>query len=345
MTQDGTRQGMILGTPAYMSPEQARGAPVDKRTDIWAFGCVLYEMLTGRAAFGGDTITDTLARVLEREPDWDGLPADVPASIRSLLRRCLRKDPRHRLHDIADARIEIDDRDLAAAASSGLLTAPSPVVARGRHPNRLPWITAALVGLALVGALGVGLVYLRQPPPADLITFTIAPPAQSTFNSLNGAPMSPDGRTVAFIASGKLWVRPLASLTSQPLPGTEGARAPFWSPDSQSLGFFAGAKLKKVAVSGGSPVEVCDAIGVGGGTWNGENIIVFGSGVGPLQKVSFSGGPSTPVATMGKDETGHWSPWFLPDGQHFLYLSVSGDRHELRIRIIGVSRYHVARTF
>ena len=148
------------------------------------------------------------------------------------------------------------------------------------------------------------------------------------------------------MASNKLWVRPLASLTSQPLPGTESSlRSPFWSPDSQSLGFFAGAKLKKVAVSGGSPVELCDAIGVGGGTWNRDNIIVFGSGVGPLQKVWFSGGPSTPVATMGKDETGHWSPWFLPDGQHFLYLSVSGDRHELRNRIVGVSRYHVARTF
>jgi serine/threonine protein kinase len=266
---DGTADGRILGTPAYMSPEQARGLAVDKRTDIWAFGCVLYEMLAGRRAFDGATITDTLARVLDHEPDWTALPADAPHSIRTLLRRCLRKDPQSRLHDIADARIELDDVDETGAAD----VARGPFVTRSR--KRLAWMTAALLVVAAVGA-GCGFHSgSTARGRADSVEFGISPPDGWTFDrSYPILAIAPDGQQLAAVAESKttrmLWVRPVRGPEWRPLAGTEGATSPFWSCDSRTLGYFASHKLKAVEIGGGGARELAD-ISVGdaaAGTWN-----------------------------------------------------------------------------
>ena len=278
----GTADGRILGTPAYMSPEQARGQPVDKRTDIWAFGCVLFEMLSGQRVFDGATVTDTLAAVLEREPDWSALPPNTPASVRRLLERCLQKDPRKRLHDIADARIELDDVDRLGGVTDVRLTAPP----RHRTRERLGWIVATVLGVAF---FAMALLYLRDARSiqTDLVEFSIAPVGLSRYTGT--APefaISPDGRHVAFAATTQgvstLWVRSLATLAQHSIPGTEGAQNPFWSPDSASLGFFAGSQLKTVRVTGGSPAFVCEApfvdVRAPSGTWNRSDEIVFGLG-------------------------------------------------------------------
>ncbi len=337
-TLDGTAEGRILGTPAYMSPEQARGQAVDKRTDIWAFGCVVFEMLSGRRPFGGDTISDTFVSILEREPDWAVLPAEMPASIRMLLERCLRKDPRRRLHDIADALIEIDDRGQPLAASTGVL---APIDVRHRSRERLAWIVAAAaLGVALCA---IALFYVRPAPPAtDVVEFVITPAENSRFTEF--APqfaLSPDGRHVAFAASSQgipmLWIRSLATLDVRSLPGTTYAAGPFWSPDSQSIGFFARGRLQKVQVNGGSAVTICEARAVGviltppGGTWNGNDVIVFGTSDGPLLRVDAHGGTPVPVTTLIKSDTTHAWPSFLPDGQHFLYLARGPVTQELRV--------------
>ena len=252
-----TEDGRILGTPAYMSPEQARGEAVDRRTDIWAFGCVLFEMLSGRRAFEGQTIPDTLAHVLERDPDWSALPATTPTALRSLLERCLRKEPRKRLHDIADARIELEERMLPGGSSASALAAP--VERDGR--KRLAWGVGAI--LAMVAVAATTLPYWRNTPGGgpELIVFPIAPAENSRF--IGTSPefaISPNGRQVAFVASSnrgsKLWVRSIDAVEIRPLDGTDGARNPFWSPDSQSVGYFAGDKLKIIRVNGGSPVDL-----------------------------------------------------------------------------------------
>ena len=257
MTQQRTEAGRILGTPAYMSPEQTRGQVVDKRTDIWAFGCLLFEMLTGKRPFAGSTIPDTIARILEREPEWTALPAETPGSIRILLQRCLRKDPEQRLRDIADARIEIDECDLSAASTE--LTAGERA-ARVRAA-RLTW-TAATLGLITAASVGTVAVLLLNRPaspstaiPMDPIALTIVPPSGTTFgNRLVHFAVSPDGRQIVFSASvgtrSSLWVRPIAAEEYKEIAGTDGAIFPFWKPDSKEIGFFAGGKLKRVALGG-----------------------------------------------------------------------------------------------
>ncbi len=271
LAADGSVEGLILGTAAYMSPEQARGQPTDKRTDIWAFGCVLFEMLAGTRAFAGATTSDTIAAVLEREPDWSSLPAPTPGAIRRLLRRCLEKDVDRRLHDVADARIEIDD------ALSGTEEAP----ARPR-PRVRAWTAAAMAALT---ALGFALGWWRharssgdsEAPRATRFTLTLpeglgldSPPA-----------VSPDGQRIAFTAralaggDSRLYVRPLKELQAEPVPGTEGARQPFWSPDAKSLAYFSRGKLMKVALEGGTPIEICAAPDGRGGAWSPRGVIVF----------------------------------------------------------------------
>ena len=330
----GTADGRILGTPAYMSPEQARGQAVDKRTDIWAFGCVLFEMLSGQRAFDGETGTDTLAAVLQREPDWRVLPRNTPTSIRTLLERCLQKDPRKRLHDIADARIELDDVDRLGGSVN--LPAAAP---RRRLVERLGWVVAVVLGVA-VSTMAV--LYLRgeKANADDPVEFSIAPVEHSHFTGT--APefaISPDGRHLAFAATlqgvSTLWVRSLATLALHSIPGTEGAQNPFWSPDSGSLGFFASGQLKTVQVSGGSPIALCEALFVDAaapsGTWNRSGVIVFSRARAPLQRVGQNGGTPTPVTTLAKNDTAHRWPAFLPDGQHFLYLAQDLTGGELRI--------------
>jgi Tol biopolymer transport system component len=330
VTAGGTRDGMILGTAAYMSPEQARGQAVDKRTDIWAFGCVLYEMLTGQSTFLRETVSDTIAGILERDPDWEALPGVTPPRIQDLLRRCLQKDPKRRLHDIADGRIELDEALAIPTTGVGAPQTSTAVRPRKRWPLALAAV-AALVALALVGA-----VYVQRPlVDTRAVRMTILPPANAAMDTFppSRLALSPDGRRLAFTAVGPggpmlLWVRPLDALVAQPLAGTEGARAPFWSPDSRFVAFFANGKLNKVDVTGGPPLTVCDAPGAYlSGTWNRDDLILFsfsGAPGGRIHRVSASGGASSPVTTPDPNsgETQHYLPFFLPDGRHFLYAAL-----------------------
>ena len=287
---DGTADGRVLGTPAYMSPEQARGQTVDHRTDVWAFGCVLYEMLTGRPPFEGDTMSDTFVSILERDPDWVALPAATPASVRRLLERCLRKDPRKRLHDIADAILDIDD---AATVP------PGTTRWRGRSRRqvvfasvaRCLWLTVAALAAALAR---VGWLYYRTAGalPTEPAQLTIHPPEGV------GVPLfalSPDGRYLAFVphlsSNPRVWVHSLVTGEAKALPSTEGARGVFWKPDSQEIAFFVGDKLKTVALRGGSSIVVATVDpSVDVGTWGRSNVIIVPKPGDGLQKVSATGG-------------------------------------------------------
>jgi hypothetical protein len=264
-----TRTGVLLGTAAYMSPEQARGKRVDRRADIWAFGCVLYEMITGRDAFGGETTSDILACVIRAEPDWSALPGSVPQRIRELLRRCLQKDPMQRLQAIGEARITIQGA-LAGEPEIGAIagTADASVSVR----ERIAWIAATAM-LAIAATLGIG-YFSRTPKSADLIISQIAPPEHTKFvlTGLSAGPpaLSPDGKRIAFAARSPdgrqlLWVRSLDRAKEEALAGTEGATFPFWSPDSRSLGFFANGKLNRIDTNGGPPQTLCDATSGRGG--------------------------------------------------------------------------------
>jgi Tol biopolymer transport system component len=320
-----TRAGVLLGTAAYMSPEQAKGKPVDRRADIWAFGCVLYEMLAGKPAFDGETITDTLAAVVRAEPEWSQLPEKIPGRIRELLHRCLLKDQKQRLQAIGEARIVLEKYLADPSAES------AAVEERGKNRERL--LLAALAVTAMVAAVLLGVLYFqRAPAEARAIRAYIKPMANSSFvftGTASGFALSPDGRRLAYVATaadGKslIWVRPVDSLQAQPLAGTEGAGFPFWSPDSRFIGFFAGGKLKKIEASGGPPLTLSDAPTGRGGAWNREGVILFSpTANAPVHRVSASGGEATPLTTLNssKNETTHRWPYFLPDGRHFLYLA------------------------
>lgn len=335
----GTMAGMILGTAAYMAPEQARGRSVDRRADIWAFGAVLYEMLTGRRVFEGDDVSDVLASVLKSEPDWTALPDSTPAPIRRLLRRCLEKDPRKRLSAIGDARFDLDDFEPAQPATSAAM---SPTPRPGSSVLPLAW--SGLVG-ALVAALITAAVLWpsARTPVGDLARLAIlAPPGASLHPDSTAVAISPDGTTVAFIvgnitkSSNELWIRHLDSTTPQRLyDGEGGAQMPFWSPDGRRVAFFTIDKLKTIGITGGRAEVVCDAAGGGrGGVWTPSNVIIFAPDAGgPLYRVSASGGPAVPLTTLdgSRKEYGHRFPTLLPDGDHFLYASMPGHNGEFDI--------------
>src|SRR2546425_518160 len=313
-----TEEGRILGTPGYMSPEQVRGKAVDKQTDIWAFGCVLYELLTGRHAFQRDTLTDTIAAVLEREPDWQALAPAMPAAVRDLLRRCLQKDKDRRLRDIGDARIEIEEI---------LSAAPAVALSEVSHMQspRLAWIVAAITTLAFAS---ISVLHFRQRPvaePAEMRVEIATPP--TPFPSEFA--LSPDGRYIVFVASGdgpqRLWLRALDKTEAQPMDGTEGADFPFWSADSRSIGFFATGKLKRIDIAGGPPQALTNTSFTMTGTWNADGTILFNATgfAGPLSRISAKGG-EPPVAVTRLDsarQASHRFPQFLPDGRHFLFYA------------------------
>jgi Tol biopolymer transport system component len=315
-----TLAGVLLGTAAYMSPEQAKGKSVDRRADIWAFGCVLYEMLTGKMAFRGETVTDTLAAVIKEEPNWSQLPAATPVRVQVLLQRCLQKDPKQRLRDIGDARISLDEV-LAGAAE------PSPVGLRWRRA--LPWAVAAAFAIAFAV---LGWAYQRlasAPASAQLLRYQVFPPEKMSFGT--ALALSPDGRHLAFTAKAQdgraqVWVRDLDSLVSRPLPGTEDAAYPFWSPDSRVLGFATTNKLERVDISGGAPPQtICDAAAIIGASWNQDGVIVFGS-YGGVMKVSAAGGTPSLLTKVNpsRGEFAHEAPSFFPDGRRFLYVRYPG---------------------
>ena len=319
---------MILGTAAYMAPEQARGKVVDRRGDIWAFGAVLFEMLSGRRAFLGDDMSDVLASVLKTDPDWSALPADLPAPIRRLLRRCLEKDPRKRLSAIGDARLELNESEPGTAASHAV-TPPA-------GPSVLARVWPALAGVILTAVVGAIFWPARGPAPgAEALRLSVlAPPGTSIYPDSASVAISPDGSMVAFVVGDlqsvtELWVRSLDSLVARRLEGTEGANLPFWSPDSRRIGFFTRDKLKTVAVAGGRAEALCDAPGSGGrgAAWSPSNVIVFAKDAsGPLYRVSANGGEPTPVTAVdaSRKQSGHRFPVFLPDGEHFLFAALPG---------------------
>jgi Tol biopolymer transport system component len=320
----GTMQGVILGTAAYMSPEQARGKAVDKRTDIWAFGCVLYELLTGQQAFHGDTVTEILAAVLRGEPDWPALPAATPTKARDLLRRCLQKDKTLRERDAGDACMEIQE---ALAAQS--VSPPT------RGFARRGWREAVVLGLAglamaVVAGLAVWNLKLAAPQaPRPVSRFTITLPPGQQLAGLRDGPavaLSPDGTRLAYVASQggpqQLYLRAMDSLEAKLVPGTEGAVEPFFSPDSQWLGFFAGGKLKKISVSGGAAVALDDAgRNPRGAGWGSQGLIAFAAtGVSPLfLQGSDAGGPLQPLTRLENGEGSHRWPEFLPGGKAVLF--------------------------
>jgi Tol biopolymer transport system component len=327
LTAMGTEEGRILGTPAYMSPEQARGKPVDKRTDIWAFGCVLYELLTGKVAFRGETVSDTLAAVLEREPDWRVLPPATPDKIRELLRRCLQKDCQDRLRDIGDARIEIKEVSAAPAVAKPY-AATQNIGMRWR--GAMLWVSPFLV-LVAIASIAVWNRKSSSPitsGPVSRIAITL-PPGQPLAGLEIGfvVALSPDGTQLVYAARQggvqQLYLRPLAGLESKPIPGTEGATEPFFSPDGQWLGFFADGKLKKVLLSGGSPVSIGDATDPRGASWGSQGMIIFApTRVSALQQVAAVGGSPQPLTRLGKDdEDSHRWPEFLPGGKALLFAA------------------------
>ena len=337
LTVGGTKEGVILGTATYMSPEQAKGRPADKRADVWAFGVVLYEMLTGRRAFEGEAISEVLARVIEREPDWTTLPASTPARLRELLRRCLRKDPKSRLQAIGDARVQIDEL-ISGATDEAAAVDSQPRVQR--NASRA-WMVVAALSLAIAAALAVpATLYLRRGVPEPLLTrFEI--PMPPTSDPVSFA-LSHDGRQLAFVATSdgasRLWVRPLDQVTARPLAGTEGARYPFWKPDGRAIGFFADGKLKLIDLGSSVLHVAADAPNGRGGTWNSDDVIVFApnapNNFGVLLRVMAAGGTPVPVTQLPAGQGGsHRFPQFLPDGRHFLFLGGTGqaDTHNVYV--------------
>jgi Tol biopolymer transport system component len=316
-----TMAGMILGTAAYMSPEQAKGRVADKRSDIWAFGCVLFEMLTGRRAFDGDDVADTLAFVLTKPPDWGALPKATPVAVSRLLRRSLEKDRKRRLSDIADARLELDegstDRDAADQHSSrvrGVLGVR----------ERVGWVIGLLIAVAVAAAALFVAARARTPADAPEMRVDIVTPPTSDPASFA---LSPDGRFLAFVgesdANARLWLRPLDQATAHALAGTEGAAFPFWSPDSRKIGFFAGGSLKRVDISGGMPRTLANAAPGFGGTWSADDVILFAStSTTSLLRVPADGGEAVAQTTLDRPHhVGHSFPIFLPGGRDFLFFA------------------------
>jgi serine/threonine protein kinase/Tol biopolymer transport system component len=323
----GTRLGVVLGTASYMAPEQARGHPVDKRADIWAFGAVLFEMLTARPAFPGVDVSEIIAAVIKSDIAWNLLPETTPSKLRGLLRRCLAKDPRQRIRDIGDVRIEVEE----------LLSAPHGEPPAGSRSPIRQWVPWALATITAALALSLGFAYLRPQSPAAPAyrSAIILPTAASAAGTVPVPParfsLSADGRRLAFVAlssSGvtQLWVQRLDADSGEPLAGTEGAAAPFWSPDSRFIGFYAGASLKKIDTAGGPPLTLAPTTGNAGATWNRDNTILFSTtGRGSvIRRISGNGGAVTAATSLdqARGETQHWNPSFLPDGRHFLYLAV-----------------------
>jgi Tol biopolymer transport system component len=324
----GTQAGLLLGTAAYMAPEQARGKAVDRRADIWAFGVILYEMLTGSRLFPGETVTDVIAAVVTLEPDWDALPPETPPAVRRVLRRCLQKDSRARLRDIGDAALELREAPDGGAAGDDSQVVSVPA---GR---RRGWLLGA-AGLGLGAILGYAMLAPTGSGEASKTQSwsNLAPPAGADIDFTRFLEISPDGRRVVFAAptgrGGKplLWVRDLGSEEVRPLPGTEDAYDPFWSPDSRSIGYFAGRKLRRIEASGGVSRVLADAgTGPRGASWGADGTILYVPDWSePVYRISASGGAPEMVTKISAEklELSHRWPQVLPGDRTFLYFAVS----------------------
>ena len=339
-----TASGVVLGTAAYMSPEQARALPVDKRTDVWALGCVCFEMLAGRHPFAASTLSDVIQRVLNDDPDWAALPAGTPTRVQWLLRRCLEKDPRRRLHDMADARIELEEALMdSGRGERGPLVAPAgpPPPTRLASWERLAWLV--MVVTAIAAAI---FAWTSRPTPGSAVTAS-SPPIVAAIPLPEGLTLagedparfalSPDGSKLAFVATSgtgraTLWVRQMNAGTAQSVAGTEGASHPFWSPDSQSVGFVARpapdvvggvrGQLKQVHLERGAVTHLANVDFVSTAAWSRDGVILFTpAGNAPLHRIPATGGTPVPATTLDavKGDAQHSYPDFLPDGRHFVY--------------------------
>jgi hypothetical protein len=344
MTDVGTRTGIVVGTPAYMSPEHARGEAVTRKTDVWSFGVVLFEMLSGRHPFGRGSSTEVMAAVLRASPEWESLPAGTPPAVTRLLRRCLEKEPRSRIHDIGDARLEIEDAISGRSSSpSGSSAAAGGDASRGWSRGARIATAAALVivGAAIAAAYLPGGRPSTAPPP--MVRLSIVPPLGTRLQNVPA--VSPDGTMVAFIAArqgapGQLWIRALSSRDSRILTGTEGVTFPFWSPDSRRIGFFADGKLKRVDAPGDNPpIPICDAKSGRGGAWLDDGTIVFTpEPYGPLARVPESGGLPVAFTTVNTadGELDHRFPARVPGG-YLLYLVYKASAKTSGVRLVTLN--------
>jgi eukaryotic-like serine/threonine-protein kinase len=350
-----THAGMILGTAAYMAPEQARGKAVDKRADIWAFGCVLFEMLSGTKPFAGDEVTDTLAFIITREPDWNVLPRGLPTPIQRLLRRCLQKNPNDRLHDIGDARLEISD----AATGTGMAATPDPTspLVRRNAPRWKSVVASALAMTALVGATAAGTAWWLWPEAKIVrpVRFTVTPTGKLPLPFAAGSPyrdfvISPDGSRIVYNVAVsadnvELWVRSLDALEGTQIPGIIGRSLgwPFMSPDGNWIAFFWGGELKKVLATGGAAITVCrvpgGSAGLRGGSWGPDNTIIFASdGASGLMSVPAGGGEPTILTTPDREhgEIDHVFPVLLLDGHSVLFTIVRNGDAPSQIALLDI---------
>ncbi|MBS1810885.1 MAG: serine/threonine-protein kinase, partial [Acidobacteria bacterium] len=323
-----TTPGTVMGTVAYMSPEQVRGEVVDARSDIFAFGQILYEMLAGKRAFDGTTMPELMSAILRDEPPE--LSATNP-QLEKIVRRCLEKKPELRFHSAHDLGFALST---VASSSGNHRTEAVPALQTvtltkpGGWRDRIAWLVAGVLALAL---LALGVAYVRRPAQkAEEMRLYVNPPEKATL--FDWPTISPDGRTLAFVADvdGKtqLWVRPLEATTARPLVEVrDSLPTPFWSPDGQFIAYFDIPKLKKIAVTGGTSETLCDSPLNGGGTWNRDGVILFGGGPGGIKRISANGGTVTSITSVdtARGDSYHWAPVFLPDGRHFLYFIENPD--------------------
>ncbi|MEE8462630.1 MAG: protein kinase [Acidobacteriota bacterium] len=345
LTEEMTRAGVILGTAAYMSPEQAKGKPVDKRADIFAFGAMLYELLTGKRAFEGETITETIAAVLKSEPDWKALPATTPWRIRDLLGRCLQKAAHDRLDGIANVRIEINMAlsEPTTASPTGEGSSVQPVLWK----RAIPWSLAGMMAFIIALMLWNLRPTASMPPP--IVRSVVTLPADARIADLRAGTvaLSPDGTRLAYAATRggitQLYLRAMDQLEAEPIPSTERASYPFFSPDGQWLGFFADAKLKKVSVSGGAPVILADVSSpYAQASWGpNDTIVLTPITFSPLSQVSADGGALQVLTTLKSGESNHGSPQFLPDGKTVLFTAVSAGDFQIEVQSLETQERRV----
>ena len=332
LTGSPTMPGVILGTAAYMSPEQAKGKAVDKRTDIWAFGCVLYELITGKQTFPGEDVSDIIAGILRGEPDWSALPSNTPENIRFVLRRCLTKNATERFHASADVRIQI--------AETGSAPTNATIAHQPAWRKAIPLVIASLIMGAVIASIvwNFGLGTVAAPKPVERLMIGLEPDAPLATGNYKIVALSPDGGNLVYVASNssgpQLYLRAMDSLEAQPIGDTEGAGGPFFSPDGQWIGFFADGSLKKVSINGGAVLTLSPAAIARGGTWGPDDTIVFGlSGGSGLMQVSTAGGEPQRFTTFQQGETSHRWPQFLPDGETVLFTVFSGDPNNSQIAV------------
>jgi eukaryotic-like serine/threonine-protein kinase len=339
-----TDPGKVMGTVGYMSPEQVKGRPVDHRSDIFSFGAILYEMISGHRAFHGDSPAETMSAILREDPpDLSATNGNVSPTLERLVNHCIEKTPEERFHSASDLAFALEALSGSTSLATQAVTAPAIPSDWIRRHALLGWIVAAVATVLSIGTL-VAMYFRRTPVTESPATrFYVSPPESTTFSGASQF-ISPDGRRIVFPVLNKegkreLWVRSLDSLEAQRLPGTEDGGQAFWSSDSRFIGFFAGQKLKKIEISGGPPTTLADAVSSHGGAWSRDGVIIFGPSIaGPLYRISSAGGPATPVTSLDttRNEIIHSWPHFLPDGRHFLYLARSATRENSAIYVGSV---------